>query len=192
MNSDLILASSSPRRRELLTQVGINFQVVPSEFVEHAGLDWSPAQMVMANAMGKAHQVAQSQLHAVVLGADTIVVCQGRVLGKPQDRNDAGCMLRLLADGWHEVLTAIALVHAARGITRSDIVTTRVHMRPITDDELERYLDTGEPFDKAGAYGIQGMAGQFVDRIEGCYFNVVGLPLSRTTQLLREMLVTTG
>lgn len=183
----LILASASPRRRELLRQIGLEFTVQTSEFAEREGVGLPPTQIATQNALGKAREVAQNLALGLVLGADTIVVCQGQVLGKPRDRADARRMLRLLSGRWHDVLTAIALVDALDGHTEADVVTTRVHMRPLSDQELDHYLGSGEPFDKAGAYGIQGLAAKFVDRIDGCYFNVVGLPLSRTVELIGRM-----
>lgn len=169
-------------------QVGLEFTVQTSEFVEHEGEGLLPVQIAANNALGKAREVAgRTTTRGLVLGADTIVVCRGQVLGKPKDRDDARRMLGLLSGRWHDVLTAIALVDAVDGHAETDVVNTRVHMRTLVDDELDNYLSSGEPFDKAGAYGIQGLAAQFVDCIDGCYFNVVGLPLSRTMELIRRM-----
>jgi septum formation protein len=186
-DSLLILASASPRRSQLLTQVGLTFDVLPSTFAEFNGRDLPPKQVALENARGKARQVAKNLREGLVLAADTIVVNGETVLGKPRDRADAKRMLQLLSGGWHKVITAVVLVRAEDGREIADAVTTKVHMRPICQDELADYLDSEEPYDKAGAYGIQGLAAKFVDRIEGCYFNVVGLPLSRTTELIRIM-----
>ncbi len=179
----VILASSSPRRSELLQQIGVGFTVVPSEFKELTHAD-APQDLVVINALGKAKQVASTMPSGIVLGADTVVVLGNDILGKPQDRHNAQIMLERLSGRWHEVVTGVALVDAKTGRELADAVTTRVHMRPITPGELSSYLDTDEPYDKAGAYGIQGMAARFIDRIEGCYSNVVGLPLSRLCELL--------
>lgn len=187
MSERLILASASPRRRELLLQAGLTFDLQPSGFSELDAGGLTPAQLVLQNALGKAKEVADRLESGIVLGADTVVVGRGQVLGKPTDRADARRMLQLLSDGWHEVLTGIALVQAGDRRQLTDVVITRVHMRSLTSAQLEAYLDSGEPYDKAGAYGIQGRAGRFIDRIEGCYFNVVGLPLSRTTEMLDQI-----
>lgn len=183
MIDKVILASGSPRRRELLKQIGVAYTVVPSTFVEQP-YNEDPKELVKANALGKARQVAANEERGIVLGADTIVVLGSSILGKPKDRRDAESMLRALSGQWHEVVTGIALVNAMNGDAVADTVTTQVHMRPITHEELLGYLDTEEPYDKAGAYGIQGLAAKFIDRIEGCYFNVVGLPLSHVCELL--------
>lgn len=187
MTAQLILASGSPRRQELLQQIGLEFTVIPSSFVEDEGLAGSPPEVAMHNALGKAKSVVAEMEAGLVLGADTVVVCDGQLLGKPKDRDDARRMLQLLSGRWHEVLTAVALIDASTGCVRQELVRTRVHMHALRQDEIEGYLDSGEPFDKAGAYGIQGLAGQFVDRIDGCYFNVVGLPLSTTVEMMRSV-----
>ncbi len=184
--TELILASASPRRRDLLQQIGWQFQVHPSNFRETTTAS-EPESFVLYNALGKAREVAARFPAGVVLGADTIVVHAGELLGKPRDRDEAARMLQSLAADWHQVFTAIALVDCASGREISDVVHTRVHMRQITDEELTRYLQTDEPYDKAGAYGIQGMAAMFIDRIDGCYFNVVGLPLSRLAELRQQL-----
>ncbi|MGI6344870.1 MAG: Maf family protein [Bacillota bacterium] len=181
----LILASGSPRRKELLCQIGASFEVVPSTFEEV--VQGSPQEIVTCNALGKAREVAQRVGKGWVLGADTVVVHDGQVLGKPVDRADADGMLRQLSDDWHEVLTALALVNGETGASLVDLVTTRVHMRALTDEEIDVYLDSDEPYDKAGAYAIQGRAATFVDCIEGCYYNVVGLPLSRLVELWHQL-----
>lgn len=182
---EFILASASPRRSQLLRQIGWKFKVHPSTFRESI-IASDPETNVLHNALGKAKQVAGLFPQGLVLGADTIVVHAGKLLGKPQNESDARLTLRQLADDWHDVFTAIALVDACSGQAVSEAVRTRVHMRRITDAELDAYLKTDQPYDKAGAYGIQGMAAMFVDRIDGCYFNVVGLPLSRLVELRRQ------
>jgi septum formation protein len=187
MKAELILASASPRRQELLRQIGLSFSVYPSSFVENGDGSLSALDMAIRNAVGKARQVAKEHESGFVLGADTVVVYQDQVLGKPRDRADARRMLQLLSGRWHQVITAVALVDAPSGRLMQDAISTRVHMRRLTPDEIEDYLDSAEPYDKAGAYGIQGRAGQFVDRIEGCYFTVVGLPLSRVVEMIQAM-----
>ncbi len=187
MKAKLVLASASPRRQELLRQVGLEFMTMPSSFVEDEGLAGSPAEVAMHNALGKAEEVAAKLESGLVLGADTVVICDNQLLGKPKDRDDARRMLRLLSGRWHEVLTAVALVDVSTHCLRQELVRTRVHMHALHQDEIEGYLDSGEPFDKAGSYGIQGLAAQFIDRIDGCYFNVVGLPLSTIVEMMRSI-----
>lgn len=184
--SELILASASPRRRDLLLQLGWQFTVQPSSF-EEATTASEPQSFVLYNALGKAREVATHFSRGMVLGADTVVVHEGELLGKPKDKVDAVRMLRALANDWHDVFTAVVLIDCASGRELSDVVATRVHMRQITAKELACYVQTEEPYDKAGAYGIQGQAAMFVDRIDGCYFNVVGLPLSRVAELKQQL-----
>ncbi|HVP39495.1 MAG TPA: Maf family protein [Candidatus Saccharimonadales bacterium] len=176
----LVLASASPRRAGLLRLVGAEFEVVvPAEEPEpHA--DW-PHQVVMALAHGKALSVAASRPGAWVLGADTLVWSRGRPLGKPRDRQEARAMLGELSGAWHSVYTGLCLVRggaAHRAWERSE-----VRFRNLTHSQIDSYVDTGEPLDKAGAYGIQGFGALWVERVEGCYFNVMGLPLARLARL---------
>jgi len=185
----LVLASASPRRRALLTGLGFEFEVLPSAYHEADG-GGEPDAAARRHALGKAHDVARRRPGALVIGADTLVVAGGRSLGKPADAGEARAMLRALAGRDHAVLTAVALAAldpAAKRLRDAvDLSRTRVVFRDLADAEIEAYLDTGEPFDKAGAYGIQGHAAQFVTGIEGCYFNVMGLPLELLTRMLRD------
>ncbi|NLY53346.1 MAG: septum formation inhibitor Maf [Firmicutes bacterium] len=185
MKNTIILASNSPRRRDLLQQIGWNFIVCPSKFEESSTAS-DPQALVLQNALGKARDVAAHIEQGIVLGADTIVVHNGAVLSKPANKDEARSMLQQLAGDWHEVYTGVALVDSLTGREVSDVVCTRVHMRQLGAQELEDYLNTDEPYDKAGGYGIQGKAAVFVDRIDGCYFNVVGLPLSRLAKLVQQ------
>ncbi len=186
----LILASASPRRKELLARLGIPFEVRPSGFEETliAGL---PAVALAATlARGKTRDVAArlraaGEGPALVLGADTLVVLDGQPMGKPASRDEAGRMLRALRARTHEVVTAVAL-EGPGGREASDVVTSRVRMRAYSDREIEAYVETGEPDDKAGAYAVQGLGAHLVDGVEGCYTNVVGLPLRTTARLLRD------
>lgn len=177
----LILASGSPRRKEILDQMGLIYTVDVSDADESFTAE--PAQMVCELSSRKATAVAARHQAAIILAADTLVFSD-RVLGKPQNASDAKRMLSLLADSWHKVYTGVTLLNTKTGrlIRRADC--TRVHFAPMTPKEIDAYVATGEPLDKAGAYGIQGMGGMFIDRIEGSYSNVVGLPMA----LLREML----
>jgi len=180
----LVLASKSPRRQQILRDAGIPFVVrsggVPEERAPHE----SPSEYVRRLATQKACAVP---IHAgeVVLGADTVVVVDGLVLEKPRDAADAIRMLGLLSGREHEVITGICLRSATGDIV--DTAATRVRFVPLTREEIEAYVASGEPMDKAGAYAIQGLAAKFVDRIEGCYFNVIGLPVSLVYRCLKEI-----
>ena len=180
----LVLASASPRRQELLAGLGVAFTVVPSDIPEeHPAAP--PPEAIAAVALAKARAVAlRLPSDAVVLGADTEVVLDGRLLGKPRDAADAVRILRELRGRTHEVITGVALV--ARGGEEATAVTTRVTMRDYDTPEIEAYVATGEPLDKAGAYGVQGLGARLVARVDGCLTNVVGLPISTTRELLER------
>lgn len=182
---NLILASSSPRRQELLRQIGLQFRVVPSEIDENLPL-CDAANLVTALARSKAGDVAARFPEALVLGADTVVSVDGAILGKPSGPDEAVDMLGRLSGRAHDVYTGLALVHAASGRSAVGHEHTVVRFRKLTDTEIAGYVKSGEPLDKAGAYGIQGRAAVFVSCIEGCYFNVVGLPLSRLWLMLHQ------
>lgn len=179
----LILASGSPRRKELLARTGRTFRVVVSDADEIAPKDMAPIDVAMHNARAKALAVASGQpACATVIGADTIVVLDGRIFGKPLDERDAHRMLRELSGKTHQVITGVALARAGQCETFAEI--TDVCFRELSDEEIAAYVASGEPLDKAGAYGIQGAAGTFVDHIEGDYDNVVGLPVARLERTL--------
>jgi septum formation protein len=181
----IVLASSSPRRRRLMEQLGLGFAVVEPGPVREVN-SGVPEEAALANALAKAKDVAERQRDAIVISADTVVVVGGKVLGKPASASEAEGMLTLLQGRTHRVMTALAVVHAASGAVESDVVETRVRMLPMTSEGIRAYVGTGEPMDKAGGYAIQGLGAVLVDEIEGCYFNVVGLPLSRLAMLLRR------
>lgn len=186
----LILASSSPRRSDLLKLAGLDFNVEAADIDERIQEDEAAATYVQRLALEKAQAVwdrhkAEDTDDLVVLGADTTVVCDGEILGKPTDQADARRMLKKLAGRTHQVLTGIAAV-SARGLF-SEVEITQVFFDLISEQEMIRYLASGEPMDKAGAYGIQGYAARWIPRIEGCFFNVMGLPLSRTMGLLAKV-----
>ncbi|MBS1800057.1 MAG: septum formation inhibitor Maf [Acidobacteria bacterium] len=187
----LILASSSPRRHELLKQAGFDFTVEAADIDERIQPGETPAKYVQRLAVEKAQAVYDRARHEedsgeplLVLGADTTVVSDGEILGKPADQVDARRMLQRLAGRTHQVLTGIAVV-SSRGVV-SEVEITQVFFDLIDEQELLRYLASGEPMDKAGAYGIQGYAARWIPRIEGCYFNVMGLPLARTIALIAK------
>ena len=181
----LILASASPRRRELLATLDLPFSVMPAHVDERRHAAEPPASYVARLAREKAEQLAEQHPSAWVLGADTVVVLDPCILGKPADGAEARAMLRRLSGRQHTVMTGVAVVHRGRGTTQCDVVSTRVRFRTLQGADIDAYIATGEPFDKAGAYAVQGVGGQFVAALEGCYNNVVGLPLQRTMALLQ-------
>ncbi len=183
----LILASRSPRRHKLLAQLGLDFEVHPSNLDENATNHRLPEQLVEQLALEKARAVAARFPEALTLGADTIVVIGGDVLNKPADEAEARAMLRRLSGRTHTVYTGVALVHPASRREVVDYEATQVTFAPLTDAEIDAYVATGSPLDKAGAYGIQDDFGAvFIRRIEGDYYNVVGLPLHRFYRMLRN------
>lgn len=184
MNEPLILASSSPRRRELVGYMGISFEVITADAEETA--QGAPEALVTENARRKAEAVARRHPERVVLGADTIVYWHGQVLGKPKNEEEAVQMLRGLQGDWHTVYTGVCVIAQGKTSVRYD--TSKVLFVPLKDQEILSYVRTGEPMDKAGAYALQGRGGMFVQRIEGSYSNVIGLPMSLT----REMLLAAG
>jgi septum formation protein len=180
----IVLASASPRRQELLKNAGINFVVRPAniEEVQRAGED--PAAFAERMARDKARAVRASAFDSVTLGADTVVVAGDQVLGKPANAEDAARMLRLLAGRQHFVITGVCLIGPDFEDVRSE--KTAVYFTPLTEAEIRDYVSTGEPMDKAGAYAIQGRASRWISKIEGDYFNVVGLPVDLVWRMLRE------
>jgi len=184
----LILASSSPRRAEILINAGLPFSVLSSAVDESPLPGEKPEALVLRLANCKAELAAARAIGpAIILAADTVVVLDGQFLGKPRSAEEARHMLQQLSGRTHCVLTAVALIRLPDNERRQLTESTLVHFRPIAEEELAAYLDTEEPYDKAGAYAIQGLAGRFIPRIEGCYFNVVGLPLSRVLSELRSL-----
>jgi septum formation protein len=187
---DLILASASPRRRQLLDSAGIKFVVRPAAVDETVRAGEAPEDFVRRMAVEKASIVAQSSVAgSLVLGADTAVEVAGELLGKPEDAADARRMLRLLSGRDHRVLTGICVVRAPDCVEALQHETTRVTFSVLDDDEIQTYVASGEPFDKAGAYAIQGLASKFAVRVEGCFFNVVGLPVPLVYRALKKLSV---
>lgn len=206
--SRLILASASPRRRELLAQAGFEFEVRPAHIPEEPRPGEDPVAYVTRLAREKAEAVFQKQGSGirdqgtgkpgatdsadardgvVVLGADTTVTLDGHILEKPRDGEDAARMLRMLSGRTHQVITGVAVVDARGSEVAAEV--TAVRFVTLSDEEIEEYVATGEPMDKAGAYGIQGRAAKWIPRVEGCYFNVVGLPLALVTAMLEDQLL---
>jgi len=186
----LVLASASPRRKELLNQAGYEFKVVPANIPEERRPDEDPIAFATRLAQEKARTVFDSLAHGsiegplLVLGADTIVVTAEELLGKPRDAADAARMLRLLSGRTHQVITGVSLISVEKAQTTAE--TTLVTMKEIPEREIAAYIAIGEPMDKAGAYAIQGYAARWIPRIEGCYSNVVGLPIARVAAMLQD------
>ena len=183
----LVLASASPRRSELLKQAGFSFTVRPADIPEDPFPDEDPIVYVTRLALAKAQEV-YGQLgdsSAAVLGADTTVIVDSQILGKPVDAADAARMLRMLSGRFHLVATGVALVTADSAEATAEVTT--VFFNDLSDSEIAEYVATGEPMDKAGAYAIQGLAARWIPRIEGCYFNVVGLPIARVSLLMQSL-----
>lgn len=178
----IILASESPRRRQLLEILGIEFDCIKPRITEDFAAGETPVKAAERLAYKKAESIQGEE--CLIIAADTVVSCQGQILGKPNNAMEAGQMLSLLSGRHHEVITAVCLKKGVKTDLQSEI--TRVFFRKLNRKEIAGYIAAGEPFDKAGGYGIQGKGSVFVDRIEGCYFNVVGLPLSRLYQMLQK------
>ncbi len=182
-----VLASKSPRRKALLQNIEINAQIMPSNVDEGVAEGLEPCEMVTQLAMLKATDVARSfGKNTVVIGADTCVCVDGVILGKPQNSQDAKAMLKRLSGRCHDVYTGYCVVSCSDGVCVSKCEKTKVFFRELSDEEIDSYIQSREPMDKAGAYGIQGKGSKFVEKIEGDYFNVVGLPVCALVKLMRE------
>lgn len=183
----IILASSSPRRADLLRSIGVEFEIAPSQVQERPHAGEAPADYITRLARAKVISIARKREQGLVIGADTIVVLDGKILGKPVDEADAARMLRSLSGRWHAVMTGVALYDVATRQEVADYDKTLVRFGQMSEPEIDWYVKSGEPMDKAGAYGIQGLAGLFIEEIAGNYFNVVGLPLPLVYRLARRL-----
>lgn len=190
MERPIILASASPRRQQLLLQLGLKFSVEPSYLDENPDttMDFGPLAAKMAHS--KAMAVASKHDEGLVIGADTIVVLDDRILGKPGTFEEAEEMLRILSGRWHKVFTGVSLVDAATKRHIKEFEESRVKFKVLSSLEIQNYIKTGEPMDKAGAYGIQGKGALFIEKIEGDYYNIVGLPLFKLSQMLKHFDIT--
>ncbi len=187
---DIILASASPRRQELLRLIGLDFRVAPSKFDESTVVTWPPEDHVTESATGKANDVASGISDGIIIGADTVVVAYGEIMGKPVDPADARRMLKLLSGRAHCVYTGLCVIERLDGKTVRTIAgyeRTEVRFGPLTNQIIEDYVATGEPLDKAGAYGIQERGSVLIEGINGDYFNVVGLPVYHLSRMLMEL-----
>ena len=185
-NFRLILASGSPRRRELLTQMGYSFEIIVPDVDED--VSGHARDVVGILSRRKAEAVAREQDHGIVIASDTLVSLNGQALGKPHDAQDAHRMLRLLSDKTHEVFTGVTIIDAASGKRETQVVRTGVIFRDLSDEEIAAYIATGEPMDKAGAYAIQGGAHGFVEGFEGSYENVIGFPVDEIREMLKNFI----
>ncbi|AUM96780.1 TPA: Maf-like protein [Clostridium botulinum] len=188
---NIILASASQRRQELLKRILGNFQIIVSDFDESSiPFKNNIPSYVMNLAEGKARSVSKKimdQDNNLIIGCDTIVAFNNRILGKPKDKKNAFEMLQALSGNEHEVYSGLAILDVKSNKIIKDFVCTKVKFSKLTSSQIEKYINTGDPMDKAGAYGIQGKAGVFVENINGCYYNVVGLPLNKLNSMLMEM-----
>jgi len=183
----LILASQSPRRKQLFKALGIIFVVAKNAFTETEHKNGSPQEHVIENALGKACSVAARYKNALVIGADTVVVFKRKVLGKPKDNKEAVSFLRMLQGNTHAVYTGLALIDTRKNKTLTGYVKTLVTMRTLNEQELKAYLALINPLDKAGAYAIQGPGAIVVEKIDGCYYNVVGFPIAKLEEMLLSL-----
>ncbi len=182
---EIVLASASPRRRELLEKIGLRFTVDASDYPEDVFFDLKPRERAQRVSLEKARAVVPRHPRALIIAADTFGVLRGRVLGKPRDAGQAISMLKALSGRAHLAITGFTVLESATGSYLSRAVSTRVHMRKLGQGEIESYVKTGEPLGKAGAYAIQGLGAVLVDSIEGDFYNVVGLPLSALARALK-------
>ena len=182
----IILASGSPRRKKILEQIGLKFSVEKSNYEEKRIADSPPSQIVEFLSLEKANLLAVKYEDAIIIGADTLVVLNGEILGKPKSEEDAGEMLRKLRNKTHTVVTGFTVLDTKSGRSVTKHVETKVKFKDLSEMEISAYVETGEPMDKAGGYGIQDKGGLFIEEIDGDYFNVVGLPLFAVSETLRE------
>ncbi|MBI2634327.1 septum formation protein Maf [Candidatus Peregrinibacteria bacterium] len=181
----LVLASKSPRRQQLLHEIGLDFIIHPSQF-EEKDTHLTPENLALHNAIGKAQTVARHYKDAIIIGVDTVVEVAGHMLGKPKDKNDHKNILRLLSNTTHKVISAICIINSKNNKNISAVETTFVTMDRLEESDIEAYVNSGEGDDKAAGYAIQGKGSLFIKKIEGDYFNVVGLPIYRLRKLLKE------
>ncbi len=183
----ILLASTSPRRASLLDLLRLDFEVVPPKIDEAHRPEEGPEDYVQRLALEKAQAVMEQGHNGLILGADTVVVLDGKIIGKPKDKDDAFVIIKRLAGRIHMVYTGLALYEPKQDIEIVDYAKTMVKMSALKNHEVENYIETREPLDKAGAYGIQGIGGSLIEEVKGCYFNVVGLPLSLLRRMLNDL-----
>jgi len=183
----IILASQSPRRRDLLKQIGLKFETDPSNYEEDMALKMEPNKLAEFLSLGKAKDVAQRHKDSIIISADTIVAIDGEVFGKPKTPERAKYMLQKLSGRAHSVITGFTIIDTGTNKQASKSVETKVYFKNLSENEIDAYIATGEPLDKGGGYAIQGLAALFVEKIEGDYFNIVGLPILALTTELKNL-----
>jgi septum formation protein len=183
---EIVLASASNRRKELLEKIGLQFTVDPSDYPEDASLKLKPRDRAKQISLDKARTVAARHSNAIIISADTFIVSQGQVMGKPHSTNEARKMLKALSGRSHVTMTGLTILNTPNGKTISRVIETRIYMRKLSEREIDSYVSSSEPLDKAGAYAIQGLGAVLIDKIKGDYYNVVGLPLSALVQALKS------
>jgi septum formation protein len=183
----IILASTSPRRHELAQQMGLEFDIVPSDYEEDMTLNLSSKKLALLLSLGKAEDVAKKFSDGIVIGIDTFVVLKNKKLGKPKSKEDAFRMLKSLSGKWHEVHSGIAMIDCKTKRIIQDHELTKVKFRKLSDEDINKYIGTGRPMDKAGAYGIQDLSSIFVEKVDGCYFNVMGFPIHNVYKNLKKL-----
>jgi len=183
----IVLASESTRRIDILRTLGVSFSIIPPDIDERKKPDESPKDYVLRVSHEKAQKVGDLFPDKWIIGADTVVVHKGRVLGKPKTEEDAYAMLRKLKAAWHKVYTGYCVLNVSRQIIYQDVAETKVFIKDLTDEEIKRYIGTSEPFDKAGSYAVQGKGGYMVKEIKGSYTNVVGLPICEIAEVLLSL-----
>lgn len=189
MNNTIVLASGSPRRKDLLLKYNIQPIIMKANIKEKINLNESPEQVAMSLSFEKGNQIAEKFNNGeIIIGADTIVSCEGKVLGKPKDEYEGRDMIEFLNDKEHDVITGISIIKANSNIKIIDYERTVVKFKKLSQEKIQKYIETNEYIDKAGGYGIQGVGGLLVEYIKGCYFNVVGLPISKLDCLLENYL----
>ena len=185
--TEFILASRSPRRSKLLTKIGIIFETHPSKFIEDLSIDLPPSDLSMNFAESKAREVAKKYKSSWVIGADTIVTLKGKIFGKPNSFDEGNEMLRALSGKTHDVFTGVSIQNIEKKINLTFYERTKVTLKKLTDEDIFFYLKNHKPYDKSGSYGIQGYFSVFVKKINGCYFNIVGLPLHKLYLMLKSI-----
>lgn len=182
----IILASASPRRKEILEKTGLKFRVDESDYEENMDIGMKPHELAVCHSVGKARAVARRYKNALIISADTIVVLKNRVFGKPRSKKEAAEMLKILSGKAHTVITGYTLMDTDTGKELSRAVESTVYFKRLSEDEIKTYIKSGEPLDKAGSYGVQGLGAVIVRRIEGDFFNVMGLPLNSIAESLKK------
>ncbi len=183
----IILASESTRRVDILRMLGVSFSIIPPDVDERKEKGESPREYVLRLSYQKAYRVGSHFPDKWVIGADTAVVCRGKILGKPESDEDAFAMLQMLRGKWHKVITGYCVLNLSQSIVYRDVVETRVFLRDLSDEEISRYIETSEPLGKAGSYAVQGKGGCMVKEIKGSYTNVVGLPICEVAEALLSL-----